>query len=114
MKNNINRQLRNKAQKAVQNAVNATYYSEVPIDTIADNLRTVGIVMIQEDNTEWSGMLCGSDSRCTIRIARNDVYDITRWGTKKYEEIDNACIALTWYKCTSRKDSKFEVIAYLA
>lgn len=114
--------LRRCANQAVYELLKPTYfYDGVPLHKLESTLKDMGIVMIMEDNTEWSGMLCGANGECFIRLAPVE----TKWtpdnpegytghGINFYKTYENAGLRLTWYKCTSRNDSKYEVIGYIS
>jgi len=115
----INQATRRTAQIIVQNILKPTYFKEgVPLDEIADALRDMGITMIMEDNTEWSGFLVGSTGEAFIRLAptTTSVFG-NSWCNKNiifYEPYDNTGLLITWYKCESRRYEKFEVIGYIS
>ncbi|RLA58209.1 MAG: hypothetical protein DRQ78_12455 [Epsilonproteobacteria bacterium] len=111
----INQKNRRVASKAIQSILKPTYFADgVPLDALSDALEELGIFMVQEDNTEWEGFLCGSKGECFIRLAPKSSEDIDHpSGLAFYEPFENTGLRLTWYKCESRRDSKFEVIGYL-
>lgn len=90
------------ARKQVGNilyAISRTRHAGIPIDLIDEALRMTGYKLIQEDGTDWSGMFCGREGSCTIRIATLDG-----------ELVENSLLALQWYKMTQ----KFEINAYMS
>ena len=114
----INQATRKTAQAVLQDILKSTYFSDgVPLDTIADNFKDMGIIMVMEDYTEWSGFLYGSVGKCFIRLAPMSTMkkgtDSFNKGLEFYDPYENTGLRLTWYKCTSRRDSKFEVIGYI-
>jgi hypothetical protein len=76
-------------------------HSFIPITEIDKVLRDNGLKLIQEDGTDWSGMLCGNQSQCLI-----DVADLDGVQTK-------SVLALQWYKSESHIKS-YEINCYLS
>jgi hypothetical protein len=74
--------------------ISSKYWEEIPLAEIMDVLRMYGGTLIQEDGTEWSGILCGTA----------EVVDIAVKGIK--------CngLSLGWYKMAS---GRYEINAYL-
>lgn len=106
----INQATRRTAARVVQNILKPTYFNDgVPINELADELKDMGIVMLMEDNTEWSGFFCGLEGECFIRLA-----PMTTESCGFFTPYENTGLRLTWYKCTSRQDRKFEVIGYIS
>lgn len=108
----INSSVRKTAQVVLQNVVKRTYFKHIPINDIDIALQDMEIVMVQEDNTEWTGMFCGDQGECFIRLAPMN-FNINKDGVLFYTPYENTGLRLTWYRCESRKDRKFEVIAYI-
>jgi len=100
-KKKINTQLR----KAIQ-----TYNPEIPLDEIEAILQQFGLIILQEDNTPWSGMLTGADAQATFELAYlESAYqenDMTF-----YVPIENAGLLLSWYRMGS---GKYEIVTYVA
>ena len=81
------------------------YHDGIPLGTIAAALRKYGLVIIQEDNTEWSGFLLGDSAQTDFTIAR-----LSSEFNKQYEPIKNTRLAMSWYKMQS---GRYEIVAYL-
>lgn len=119
---NITAKARKQAGVAIQNLLKPTYFKNgVPLDEIAETLKELGIVMIMEDNTEWSGFLLGAEGRCFIRLAPvkskwtpDNPEGYTGHGLNFYEPFENTGLVLTWYRCESRFDRAIEVIGYIS
>lgn len=114
----IKQAVRRTAQVSIQNVVKKTYFTQIPLDEMADVLKELYIVMVQEDNTEWSGLLCGDEGECFIRLApeytaKLELIDNTE-EVLFYTPYENTGLRITWYRCESRRDRKFEVIAYIS
>lgn len=98
---------------AVREALPKSYYDEIPIDEIDQSLRKQGFLLLQEDDTPWSGMLTGREGRVLFTIGRlNETKDVA--GETGYQPIKNAGVSLSWYKDDKRKDSKYDVVGYLS
>lgn len=63
------------------------------------------IVVLQEDNTLWSGMLLGSNEQVYFDIA-----DMATENNKKYIPFKNSMLALSYYKMSS---GRYEINCYL-
>jgi len=104
----ITPKVRNKANKDLREVLKKTYFSSIPLDEIFDVLNSNGLVALQEDNTEWSGILCGTNSRMDLPLAdittKRQVNDIDT-----YVPMDNTSLVVTW--CLVSKN--YEVIAYV-
>ena len=100
-KKKINTQLR----KAIP-----TYNPEIPLEDIEAILQQFGLIILQEDNTPWGGMLTGADAQATFELAYlESAYqkdDMTF-----YVPIENAGLLLSWYRMQS---GKYEIVTYVA
>lgn len=114
----IRQAMRRTAQVSIQNVVKSTYFTQIPLDEMSDALKDMGIVMVQEDFTEWSGFLCGDQGECFIRLApmttMKEGTEPFNAGLEFYTPYENTGLRMTWYKCESRRDRKFEVITYIS
>ena len=112
MKNMISQ----KKRKAVQNNVHAilkeTYFDSIPLDEINKALQKNGMIMLQEDNTEWAGLLVGYEGECWIELAPVNTIKNEEYG-KTYQPYKNTGLRLSWYKSDARKSRKIEVIGYI-
>jgi hypothetical protein len=81
------------------------YHEWIPIGPMVDALKRVGLVVVQEDKTEWSGFCCGREGRASLPLAKAD----SKTG-EFYEPLMNA-LCLTWYKMQS---GRYEVVAYIS
>ncbi len=89
--------------------IGATYHESVPLNEISNILKDHEIVMLQEDNTEFKGMLLGENSRASLSLSSKDLYNKE---SKQYTPYDNSNLILTWYKMPTT--GNFEVVAYLS
>jgi hypothetical protein len=110
----INASLRRKAMAAVQYVLKDTYYDYIPIGELDEALQNLGIVMLQEDNTEFDGVFVGNDSHCLIRLAPLDSGDHENYAIPVYLPYENCALSLSWYRCDNRKSTPIEVIGYVS
>lgn len=82
------------------------YFAHVPLGKIAEIFEGQGFVLLQEDNTEWSGFLSGEDGRANISFARKS--SETREGI--FFPIRNSSLTMMWHRMES---GNYEVVAYL-
>jgi len=81
------------------------YHKTIPLDKIEKKFNEHGYVLLQEDNTEYEGILTGAKGRASIGIAHKD--------TKKgefYQPIKQQ-LHIQWYKMPS---GKFEINGYIS
>jgi len=101
------------ASKAVQRILGATYFDHVPINDIANSLKREGIVLLQEDGTEWSGFVgAGKSGSATIDIApvESGVIDDLS-GATLYRPYKNAMLVVAWHRMES---GRLEVTGYIS
>ena len=109
-KNNISAKDRKVAVKVIQDVLKPTYFNGIPMNRIVVALRKINIVLVQEDNTEWSGFFTGSEGRTTIRIAPLESGEL-RNGLYFYEPYDNTMLVLSWYQI---RPGRMEVTGYIS
>jgi len=97
--------IKSKANKALD-ALGKTYHNGVPLDKAQAALKKLGVILLQEDNTEYSGWLAGRKGRATIDIA-----PAASKSGEFYTPYANSVLAVTWHKMDS---GKFEFVAYLS
>lgn len=84
IKNQINRKLSNLG----------TYHAEIPLTAIFEIVKEKAGQVVQEDNTPWSGFLCGESGSCYFNIS----------GVKFH-------LFLSWYTMPS---GRYEVTVYVS
>jgi hypothetical protein len=106
---------RRKASAALKKAIGKIYYDVIPMHSIIKELKRVDIVVLQEDNTEWSGMLMGRDSHTLFRLGNANLSSPAPWSASVliYPEYHNAGLALQWYRQDKRRDGKYEINGYI-
>jgi hypothetical protein len=90
-----------------------TYHNEIPLQFISEILKANGLVLLQEDNTKWSGFLCGESATVSFDLGwlcSNECAPYTDY-RKTFEKIENACLRLQWYKMPS---GRYEINAYIS
>ena len=91
------------------------YYPSIPISDIFDELREkFGIVVLQEDNTPWSGFLAGKKGSMNLPIAPKGAegsYGATEGPVYFYTPYTNSMLAFQWYQMES---GNFEINVYLS
>ncbi len=100
-----------KIRAAITKAIAAigTYHAEVPLTELFKALHDYGVVVLDEDNTEWSGFVMGENSSTIFRLAEKySAYQHTS-GVTMYQPL-RTTLALQWYKIST----KFEINAYLS
>ncbi len=88
--NNINKEL---------NIFNTKLQDEIPLQPIFDILKKYELTPLQEDGTEWSGFLLGTDSNTTIELGYSE------------KIINNFVLHLSWYKYHT---GRYEINTYLS
>lgn len=87
-----------------------TYFDGIPLGAIREGLYEHGIVLLQEDQTEWSGIFTGREGQANIALGFINTKYKGNNDIDTYEEIVNAALTITWYKMTS---GKYEIVAYI-
>jgi len=85
-------------------------WNKIPLDTIFEIIAKEGILPIQEDNTEWSGLLCGATGRAMFNLADKHSFK-DHDGFKVYTPITNSVLVLSWYKFET---GKYEIVIYIS
>jgi hypothetical protein len=80
---------------------------DIPLSDIAEVLRKNGLVMLQEDDTEWSGILTGWDGQVLIPLATTN--QVTPDG-RYLEKLDHG-LSLSWHKYDT---GRYDVTAYIS
>jgi hypothetical protein len=86
------------------------YHDSILINEIGDLLRKHGVLMLQEDGTEFSGVFAGEDGRAEIEIGTTNIAREID-GVPVYTPFTNTMLVITWHKMPS---GKYEVVAYLS
>lgn len=98
----------------IRSAINDQIYdlvrgirNDIPLSNISDVLRKSGLVLVDEDSTEWSGFLLGREGRVTIPLALAE--SVTSDGFYP-DQVDHVLV-LHWYKFPT---GRYEVTAYVS
>lgn len=99
-----------KAANAIHALLKPTYFQEIPLDEIRETLAAHDLILLQEDNTEWSGFLLGRNEHILFRVGhKSSLQDVN--GLDSYEPLVNTGFSLSWYKDESR--TKIEITGYV-
>jgi hypothetical protein len=85
------------------------YHDGIPISDIRDIMEKHHMVLLQEDNTEYSAIFCGRDGVAHIRFGYKSTAQEVN-GLPTFIPFDNSLIVMTWHKMTH----KYEVIMYIS
>ena len=108
-KNTLNSSDKNKINKGLSDLSSPPYYSKIPLDDIFEVLGKEDIVVLQEDGTEWSGMLVGKGAETEFDIAPGSSIKKEDWG-QTFTPFDNAQLRLSWHKMES---GNYEIVVYI-
>jgi hypothetical protein len=86
--------------------ISAQYWESIPFGLIRVNLSEHGIVPLQEDQSEFSGMFIGESSDTVLDIA-----PITSKVDSWYSPYSNAMLVLGWHKMQS---GRYEINTYIS
>jgi len=102
----LGRTKRDRINSKLNELTRNNYFLRIPLSIIFDILEEEEVVPLQEDNTEWAGILSGDKGRLMIRLAPA----ISRHG-EFYTPYVNAALNIHWHKMES---GRYEVIAYVS
>lgn len=83
------------------------YFDKIPLQDIFNILNKYGLIPLQEDNTEWSGLLLGRQAEVNFEISPVD----TKNEQDMYIPYENTMMRLSWYKMQS---GRYEIVCYLS
>ena len=76
-----------------------TTFTEIPIDDICDAVKSCGALVLQEDDTEFSGIFCGREGESCLKV--------------KHADFDKSFyMRLTWYK--REFSGRYEIVCYIS
>lgn len=78
----------------------ATFHDAIPLGAIDQACRAAGVMLVDEANQPWQGLLCGREGRAMFNLASTGG-----------EPIDNAAVVLTWMRFDS---GRYEVVSYVS
>lgn len=81
-----------------------TYWNYIPFKEICEILKKYDLIPIQEDNSEWSGFLCG-DSQQELFTLGHFLED-----ADFYVPVEKTCLSLSWY---NMGNGRYEILTYL-
>jgi hypothetical protein len=103
-----------KISKTVKNKINRylyllgfnKWYTNIPLTYVFDKLKEFDLIPLQEDNTEWEGILCGYQASMNVPLGISS--SITTDGMYKPS---NLYLSFSWYKMPS---GKYEIVSYVS
>jgi len=86
-----------KGANKILSDISRTKYDSIPLDEIFSACEKFGLIPLQEDNTKWSGILCGDNEYVYIPVGW-DTSEYLVNGIKTYIPITTTCLTLGWYR----------------
>jgi hypothetical protein len=110
-RNTLPANIKKKLNNSIYNVTN-DYYDQIPINEIFNILKSQNVVPLQEDGTEWSGMLIGG-AECGSDEARSQVanFPLAQRVGEELVPFSNAELMLMWCKMSS---GRYEIISYVS
>lgn len=102
-----------KLNTELQKVLKQTYFKSIPLNRLFKIFEKHGVMVIQEDNTEWSGMLVGGVKKTEMvnfNLGWKDEMQELH-GKKAYMAVPNSVFTMTYFKMPS---GKYEVIGYVS
>lgn len=100
---------RDRVNDALSTAKFGDYFKNIPMKEIRDILERSGLMLLQEDGTEWEGFLTGRTGKAMLDVG----YISTRFdqnGMDAYVIIEDSALSLRWEKMDT---GRYEIIAHL-
>lgn len=94
----------NKAKSKINellNVISKKYFKNIPLEEIFTLLENNNVKVVQEDGTDWEGLLCGTEGNVVFSLK-------CRYCN---ENISNSLLVLNWFKMPS---GNFEITTYLS
>ncbi len=108
--NRLDPQQKKQVNNTIARITKPTYFDGIPLDKIEEGLHEHGLILLQEDQTEWSGFFTGREGQAHIALGFINTRYKGNNDIDTYEEIVNAALTITWYKMGS---GKYEIVAYI-
>ena len=106
LKANIKKKISKELHNLTTPKNKTVFFKKIPLQDIFDILKKYGIIVLQEDRREWSGLLLG--------VTGSVYFDVAPIASKDdndaYIPFSNAILALQWYKLSS---GKYEITTYM-
>jgi len=83
------------------------YHNIIPLKEIFDILENNNVIVLQEDNTPWEGLLCGEDAQANINIGAIWSGD----GETYFVPCNNSYLVLSWHRMPS---GRYEINVYVS
>jgi hypothetical protein len=85
------------------------YHQGIPLDKIRAIFDKHNLILLQEDNTEFSAFFCGDQASAHIAFGYKFTSTMVN-GLPTYIPFDNSLLILNWY----RMNSSYEINTYLS
>jgi hypothetical protein len=108
--NRLDPQQKRQVNNTITRITKPTYFDGIPLNKIEEGLHEHGLILLQEDQTEWSGFFTGREGQANIALGFINTRYKGNNDIDTYEEIVNAALTITWYKMGS---GKYEIVAYI-
>lgn len=105
MTNRVNGTIRKRINAGLYE-VCKNYQPHIPLDNIRKVLEREDLLLLQEDNTSWAGLLCGADAHANFDLGFIGSQD----KDGRYTVVKNCSLHLSWYKMPS---GRYELTAYV-
>lgn len=99
-----------KGNNALMKLLEPTYFKTIPLKEIIKTLSKVGLVVLQEDATEWEGFVAGREGKMLTPLAPAET-ETKYKGVTFFTPFTNTQFVMTYHKMES---GTFEVIAYVS
>lgn len=99
--------IRKEINKDLGTLCSGKYYDKIPLEEIFEILKNNNAIVLQEDGTEWEGILCGDQARTNIEVG-------AIWSGNEeeiYTPCDNTLLVMSWYRMES---GRYEINAYMS
>lgn len=81
------------------------FHNSIPLDKVSEFLSEFDLILLQEDNTEWSGLLCGREANTVFTLGQKSSKD----ERGMYKPARDS-LYFYWYKHTT---GRYEINMYL-
>lgn len=93
-----------------------SHHDAIPLDTIFNAIMSEGLVPLQEDGTEWAGILCGAEGQMLLPLGDlietfGDGTLVTDGGEPHVFKETKHALSLSWYKMPS---GRYETVQYVS
>lgn len=105
MANRINAKQRGQVNRELGKVLKSVYFEAIPLKDIDSALRKHDMMLLQEDGTPWSGIICGNEGQADFLVGP------CTWNDALSTPYGNCVFHMSWYRMPS---GRYEVIGYLS